>query len=127
MRGIVDPTTPRLRNRRQERLSPLRVVRPRSEALVHDRLGRLLLNRRHRKQLQVVRQLTLPALVIPPVIVTGSDLRQHRVTLTTEELPKQLRDLRDQSRGRLEVQFRTDRKSTRLNSSHVAISYAVFC
>src|SRR5690625_5902177 len=23
--------------------------------------------------------------------------------------------------------FRTDRKSTRLNSSHVAISYAVFC
>src|SRR5207253_6032616 len=27
---------------------------------------------------------------------------------------------------RLEVQF-VDRKSTRLNSSHVAISYAVFC
>src|SRR5207253_6639583 len=26
-----------------------------------------------------------------------------------------------------EIRFRTDRKSTRLNSSHVAISYAVFC
>src|SRR5690625_6639862 len=30
-------------------------------------------------------------------------------------------------RGRLSQQFREDRKSTRLNSSHVAISYAVFC
>src|SRR5439155_25449262 len=27
----------------------------------------------------------------------------------------------------IEVHFRLDRKSTRLNSSHVAISYAVFC
>src|SRR5437660_3573111 len=29
--------------------------------------------------------------------------------------------------GRLFEPFFTDRKSTRLNSSHVAISYAVFC
>src|SRR5690625_4953243 len=29
--------------------------------------------------------------------------------------------------ARVEVQLRKDRKSTRLNSSHVAISYAVFC
>src|SRR5207249_10379759 len=29
--------------------------------------------------------------------------------------------------GSDEVQRRTDRKSTRLNSSHVSISYAVFC
>src|SRR5690625_5739194 len=30
-------------------------------------------------------------------------------------------------RGNHEVMMRGDRKSTRLNSSHVAISYAVFC
>src|SRR5690625_4649730 len=30
-------------------------------------------------------------------------------------------------RQRAHVTIRTDRKSTRLNSSHVAISYAVFC
>src|SRR5207249_9162581 len=29
--------------------------------------------------------------------------------------------------GRLKVQTDADRKSTRLNSSHVSISYAVFC
>src|SRR5690625_3759183 len=29
--------------------------------------------------------------------------------------------------GSLPIPYRTDRKSTRLNSSHVAISYAVFC
>src|ERR1039458_3778278 len=29
--------------------------------------------------------------------------------------------------GHLEVQRPTDRKSTRLNSSHLGISYAVFC
>src|SRR5437660_8817576 len=34
--------------------------------------------------------------------------------------------LRHESRGP-EIQLHQDRKSTRLNSSHVAISYAVFC
>src|SRR5207249_10795178 len=34
----------------------------------------------------------------------------------------------DQSRGEIAAhQFPLDRKSTRLNSSHVSISYAVFC
>src|SRR5437870_8779746 len=37
-----------------------------------------------------------------------------------------LRDVGDERFGR-EQQGREDRKSTRLNSSHVAISYAVFC
>src|SRR5690625_6929482 len=36
-----------------------------------------------------------------------------------------VRSLRDRRRQRLNR--RRDRKSTRLNSSHVAISYAVFC
>src|SRR5690625_5388393 len=33
----------------------------------------------------------------------------------------------DYSRYRRFISFKSDRKSTRLNSSHVAISYAVFC
>src|SRR5207253_7840070 len=50
--------------------------------------------------------------------------RQHR--LFTEQLPHAgyLRRPQPRKRGHLRVQ---DRKSTRLNSSHVAISYAVFC
>src|SRR5207253_11370166 len=31
------------------------------------------------------------------------------------------------TRGKTNLHHQTDRKSTRLNSSHVAISYAVFC
>src|SRR5437868_8025653 len=38
-----------------------------------------------------------------------------------------LRDQRAQQFPRSRVQSTTDRKSTRLNSSHVSISYAVFC
>src|SRR5438552_12893984 len=37
-----------------------------------------------------------------------------------------LRDLADQQ-GKARVQLAADRKSTRLNSSHQIISYAVFC
>src|SRR5690606_41586394 len=36
-------------------------------------------------------------------------------------------DPRDPGRGHLPGRHETDRKSTRLNSSHVKISYAVFC
>src|SRR3712207_7073066 len=36
-------------------------------------------------------------------------------------------DARDPLRGRAPVLDREDRKSTRLNSSHANISYAVFC
>src|SRR3989442_15996230 len=37
------------------------------------------------------------------------------------------RECREQRRDRPETRFLEDRKSTRLNSSHVRISYAVFC
>src|SRR5947208_3772042 len=36
-------------------------------------------------------------------------------------------ELADLSSGRIEFEFGQDRKSTRLNSSHQIISYAVFC
>src|SRR5438034_3464488 len=35
--------------------------------------------------------------------------------------------LRQEGEGRLQGRVRGDRKSTRLNSSHTVISYAVFC
>src|SRR2546430_9935927 len=42
--------------------------------------------------------------------------------------PAPIRELRDLTRHRkVLIQERTDRKSTRLNSSHSQISYAVFC
>src|SRR5690625_7106678 len=44
--------------------------------------------------------------------------------LIDEETEKQLCKCISKLSGRLKIQ---DRKSTRLNSSHVAISYAVFC
>src|SRR2546430_4348326 len=40
---------------------------------------------------------------------------------------RQLRALRDTTSQRLGVALPVDRKSTRLNSSHSQISYAVFC
>src|SRR5439155_15357299 len=47
------------------------------------------------------------------------------VIVLGEQLPGQIK--RDGVRGLLRRQQAEDRKSTRLNSSHVAISYAVFC
>src|SRR5690625_6399881 len=55
---------------------------------------------------------------------SGSNLRgklSYRVSAYTDELNRLIRQLK------AEKEKFTDRKSTRLNSSHVAISYAVFC
>src|SRR5690625_7026204 len=73
-------------------------------------------------------------------LVDYHDLQELSVDLALEigeseaYLPGNLRDLVLLSNGRLLVSDRAsgtieqlDRKSTRLNSSHVAISYAVFC
>src|SRR5690606_16875895 len=45
--------------------------------------------------------------------------------MITDGYPEQIFETRDEHR--LELASFTDRKSTRLNSSHVKISYAVFC
>src|SRR6266480_7213145 len=42
-------------------------------------------------------------------------------------LVRRRRRLRDRARSRTRAQGVRDRKSTRLNSSHMSISYAVFC
>src|SRR5690625_5796790 len=46
------------------------------------------------------------------LIATGRDLDGNEIDVPYKSLP---------------VAIKSDRKSTRLNSSHVAISYAVFC
>src|SRR3712207_7560066 len=53
--------------------------------------------------------------------VTGADPREER------EVVVALREAREEQARRLAVRAELDRKSTRLNSSHANISYAVFC
>src|SRR5690625_5724162 len=65
----------------------------------------------------------------------SSDLHVHRQHVDEQQRKPEVRDgLQDRGGGDERVQPRAalpardgDRKSTRLNSSHVAISYAVFC
>src|SRR5699024_11678033 len=51
----------------------------------------------------------------------GTHLEAGLYTLLTKELPVRRENSEDN------IYFNADRKSTRLNSSHVSISYAVFC
>src|SRR5690606_41923940 len=50
-----------------------------------------------------------------------------RVSRSATDLEHARRAGQQEVRGRLRKGIRGDRKSTRLNSSHVKISYAVFC
>src|SRR2546430_4991108 len=54
----------------------------------------------------------------------------HRLTVCGERMTHSARSLLRNRRDRyagLEIRLKADRKSTRLNSSHSQISYAVFC
>src|SRR5207249_6694039 len=53
--------------------------------------------------------------------------RRRRGEASTRTGRSPWRILADDDRAPVGVQEREDRKSTRLNSSHVSISYAVFC
>src|SRR5699024_11691602 len=53
---------------------------------------------------------------------TGTPARVHRRSIDFDKLERQPGDPEDTLQP-----FSLDRKSTRLNSSHVSISYAVFC
>src|SRR5204862_5462198 len=68
----------------------------------------------------VVGRLAQPLLQLrhAPVVVTGIVISDFEVALRDLHLRVQLERARER---------REDRKSTRLNSSHVEISYAVFC
>ena len=67
---------------------------------------------------------------IVPVGCTVSDLIRIQAKRIAEEAIRRTSvsmSLEDQAIGRAEVLHDIDRKSTRLNSSHKPISYAVFC
>src|SRR5690625_7058341 len=53
--------------------------------------------------------------------------RQHGDHGRVDRAHRRLVDAEIDELGELQIAFVLDRKSTRLNSSHVAISYAVFC
>src|SRR5690606_39820110 len=58
--------------------------------------------------------------VIAAKIAAGARLRGHKIGLTSRAM-QSIQGIDEPDYGHL------DRKSTRLNSSHVKISYAVFC
>src|SRR5437764_12671234 len=60
-------------------------------------------------------------------VAAPPDYRGKAVTSYAEDDGQELADLRWTPDGRAIVYVRGDRKSTRLNSSHRCISYAVFC
>src|SRR5207249_10619180 len=70
--------------------------------------------------LDVLLELMADALVRPAFAAT-------EVELVREQTVAQIDDDAKNTRAVAERAWREDRKSTRLNSSHVSISYAVFC
>src|SRR5947209_14357141 len=68
--------------------------------------------------------------MIVAVYLLGLWLGRQRDAITAEDVRKRIRDLVEIPRlveQTLELDAKVDRKSTRLNSSHANISYAVFC
>src|SRR5699024_12044050 len=71
----------------------------------------------------------------PTVILPESGVNNRPIMVNTVDFPAPLGPTREvippegisRSMGPMVVYFSGDRKSTRLNSSHVSISYAVFC
>src|SRR5947209_1616815 len=62
------------------------------------------------------------------VFVNGQELPEHRITaLDHEDDPRTLESENNKALDIINDPPRKDRKSTRLNSSHANISYAVFC
>src|SRR5207249_11817026 len=65
----------------------------------------------------------------------GIEPQQHQLLMAVKGLPERLKPtisvlaerMQLQHHSTVELTDRLDRKSTRLNSSHVSISYAVFC
>src|SRR5439155_26697320 len=86
---------------------------PRSTLFPYTTLFRSLVQERYRIDFSDWEQVT------PRALARRWDERWHQVVV-----PQLLRDLTESEPARRTLE---DRKSTRLNSSHVAISYAVFC
>src|SRR5262245_64112648 len=67
--------------------------------------------------------------VLPPDLITPAEASAARMNDTGPEAvpPPPRRSLDERKRERFTPDPEPDRKSTRLNSSHLGISYAVFC
>src|SRR5256885_9130627 len=63
----------------------------------------------------------------PRVIPTGYLWKGGKFVVCTPDNAPKVRGLGSNPRVALTIDTQTDRKSTRLNSSHLVISYAVFC
>src|SRR5690625_6118758 len=61
-----------------------------------------------------------------PILISFGEHPQYRLLRTDQQFRNALEEYDRIFKGVSELLIR-DRKSTRLNSSHVAISYAVFC
>src|SRR5207249_5553209 len=57
----------------------------------------------------------------------AAEVRTRGELAAKRELAAGFKELREEAQDAAAELFRRDRKSTRLNSSHVSISYAVFC
>src|SRR5256885_3746206 len=68
-----------------------------------------------------------PANVLQPILASVRDDSKHPGIETTAHLGEVLVRFDEAELQNVFRDIRTDRKSTRLNSSHLVISYAVFC
>src|SRR5260221_3800524 len=77
----------------------------------------------------IVAVVTVPAAVIAAVLpfAVAALLAPARIGTRRPGMPVRRRVAQEVHRDRSHGASRTDRKSTRLNSSHTVISYAVFC
>src|SRR5699024_11411364 len=65
--------------------------------------------------------------ILGEIDIMPAVLAQTLVRLRAEDVERQQRAAAREEQRRREEEAARDRKSTRLNSSHVSISYAVFC
>src|SRR5256885_3962831 len=67
------------------------------------------------------------AAAAPPQVTPSQDSSSAATPHPTDPLRTLYQELVGTRQSRVGCRSRTDRKSTRLNSSHLVISYAVFC
>src|SRR5690625_6958352 len=77
------------------------------------------------KLLEITKNPALEGFTLPKILWVKKNEPELFSKVDKFVLPKDY--LRYKLTGKLQMEYSEDRKSTRLNSSHVAISYAVFC
>src|SRR5215469_15391954 len=104
-----------------------RIIRHRLIHEIHEHLlGRTAVPADPHFGVTVLKSLTLPAGTRDPLQAAARQFRQRHAQRTADQItPAYVPPVFIV--GELENKIRPDRKSTRLNSSHVEISYAVFC